>query len=287
MTFLKWVGGKRQLLPELMKLLPPIHGRYYEAFIGGGALFFHLASQKKFTSAVINDVNPELVNAYRVVKEAPLELMFGLDDITQQPDWNTEAYFRMMRVQDFEHPVQRAARFLYLNKTCFNGLWRVNKKEGKFNTPFGRYANPKLYDRSTLLACSEALQRAEIRCGSYEEALEDAKPGDVVYLDPPYVPVSLTANFTAYAGEFGPVQQAELAQKFRQLVAQGITCLESNSDTPLVRKLYSEYGMRVVKARRSVNSSGSGRGPINELVVLGYPNGQEVHEITNVFDFGC
>lgn len=269
---IKWVGGKTQLLPELLRIIPPTSGTYYEPFIGGAAVFLASHESKRFSRAVINDVNPELTNLYQVVRDQPDDLMSKLDVITSTADWNTQEYFTLMRSMSFQDPADRAARFIYLNKTCFNGLYRVNRS-GKFNVPFGRYKNPKLYDRATLMACSEALQGVEIRTGDFSDATRDAQPGDVVYLDPPYVPVSKTSSFTAYSGDFGPKEQASLAEWVKHLVLRGVTCVLSNSDTPLVHELYGDFELHTVGARRSVNSDGTKRGKINEIVVVGIPEG--------------
>lgn len=281
--FFKWVGGKTQLLGDLTRLVPPTIGTYYEPFIGGGAAFFHFQSLKRFQRGVLNDVNPTLINCYTVVRDRLPDLIEGLEQVRANPQWNSPEYFYAKRAEEPTDSIERAVRFLYLLKTCFNGLYRVNRK-GQFNTPFGKYANPKLYTESDLQACSEALQGVELRLGSYRDAVVDAQPGDVVYFDPPYVPVSATSNFTAYAGEFGPEQQRDLAQLFLELVERGVTCVESNSDAPLVRELYQAFQLNVVGARRNLNSDGAKRGQINELVVVGLPGSTELTEMLTVFD---
>ena len=281
--FFKWVGGKTQLLPELTRLVPATKGTYYEPFIGGAAAFFHFQELKRFERAVLNDVNPEVINCYTMVRDQLPWLIERLDLVLAQP-WNTSEYFYAMRASKPSQPIDRAVRFLYLLRTCFNGIYRVNRK-GEFNTPFGKYANPKLYNAVDLQACSAALQGVELRVGNFRDAVSDAQPGDVAYFDPPYVPVSKTANFTAYAGEFGPEQQQDLANLFRELVEQGVTCVESNSDAPLVRQLYADFQLNVVGARRNVNSDATKRGPINEIVVVGQGFLPEAREIPTVFDF--
>jgi DNA adenine methylase len=269
--FLKWVGGKRQLLLTLSKLITHKSLTFYEPFLGGGAVFFHFADRRRFQKAVLNDANPELVNCYEVVRDRLPDLIKRLDAYKRDPDWNTKPYFESVRSLIPTDQVKRAARFIYLNRTSFNGLYRVNQA-GKFNAPFGKYDNPSLYDYGTLLHCSEALQQfATLRVGDYATAVQDAQAGDIVYFDPPYVPVSFTASFTSYAGEFGPKQQGELALLFRELVSRGVLTILSNSDTSLVRELYDGFDLHVVRARRNVNSKGDKRGPVNELAVVGKP----------------
>lgn len=284
---LKWAGGKTQLLPQLTRLIPCTQGTYYEPFIGGGAAFFSFAGKRRFSRAVINDFNPELTNLYRVLRDHLDELINGLEQLLLIPDWNTKEHFLDVRASEPPDVIGKAVRMVYLNKTAFNGLHRVNKA-GKFNVPFGRYENPRLYDLANLRDCSRELQGVEIRAGDFEEALLDARAGDVVYLDPPYVPISSTANFTTYAGKFGPDEQARLADLCRQLVCRGVYCVQSNSDSPVTRKLYEGFQIRTVQARRSVNADATKRGKINELVILGEPEGWlfQVPDIMELFAVG-
>ena len=239
-------------------------------------MFFHFADRRRFREAVLNDRNPELINCFEVVRDRLPELLQGLDTIRSQPGWNTKPFFEAVRTSTPSNPVSRAVRTIYLNKTCFNGLYRVNQT-GDFNAPFGRYDNPQLYNRANITACSEALQRfATLRTGDFTDAVKDAQAGDLVYFDPPYVPVSETANFTSYAGQFGPTEQEALASLFRELFDQGVIVIQSNSDTPRVRELYAGFDFHVVGARRSVNSKADGRGEVNELVVVGQPENLKV-----------
>jgi len=269
--FLKWVGGKSQLLRVLSRLITHKSLTYYEPFIGGGATFFYFADRRRFRQAVLNDFNPELINCYQVVRDQLPELLRRLDQYKLDEDWNTEAQFKRVRAAEHEGPVEKAARTLYLNRTCFNGLYRVNRS-GKFNAPYGKYDNPSLYDRHNIEACQETLQRfATLRVGGFAEAVHDAQAGDLVYFDPPYVPVSETASFTAYAGQFGPEEQRELAELFRKLVDRGVMCVQSNSDAPLVHELYEGFDLHTVGAKRNVNSKGDKRGKVNELVIVGQP----------------
>lgn len=269
--FIKWVGGKSQLLGSLSKLITHKSVTYYEPFLGGGAVFFHFADQQRFQRAVLNDTNPELVNCYQVVRDRLPELLGRLDLIKTDVAWNTQTYFNRVRSAEYQDPLDRAVRFIYLNRTAFNGLYRVNRS-GKFNAPFGKYDNPMLYDAQNILECSKHLKRyATLRTGDFSEAVKDAKAGDLVYFDPPYVPVSKTANFTSYAGQFGPDEQEKLAELFEDLVDRGVFCIQSNSDAPAVRRLYGGFDLNVVGAKRSINSKGDGRGEVNELVIVGKP----------------
>lgn len=269
--FLKWVGGKSQLLRVLSQLISHKSLTYYEPFLGGGATFFYFADRRRFRHAVLNDFNPELINAYTVVRDCLPELLARLDQYKLDSDWNTEVQFKRVRAVEHTSPVEMAARTLYLNRTCFNGLYRVNRS-GKFNSPFGKYDNPMLYDLENIRACSETLQLfATLRVGEYAAAVHDAQAGDIVYFDPPYVPVSETANFTSYSSQFGSDEQRALAALFRELVARGVLCVLSNSDVQLVHELYEGFDFHIVGAKRNVNSKGDRRGQVNELVVVGKP----------------
>ena len=231
--------------------------------MGGGAVFFHLQPRQ----AVLIDNNEELINFYWVVRDHLEEL---LQDLRRHE--NTAAYYYRIRALDPAAlgPVQRASRFLYLNKTGYNGLWRVNSR-GQHNVPFGRYKNPKIVDEPNLRRVSRALAGAEILLGDFTLALRYARPGAFVYLDPPYHPVSETARFTAYTKEgFDEEDQRELAEVFRELDRRGCLVMLSNSDTPFVRELYAGYDIRVVQARRAINCRADGRGPVGELVVRNY-----------------
>ena len=260
----KWAGGKGQLIPQFEPLFPKeSYELYLEPFVGGGAVFFHLTPQR----AVLIDSNDELINFYRVVRDHPEEL---LEDLRKHK--NDREYYYSVRAQDPQQllPVERASRFLYLNKTGYNGLWRVNSK-GKYNVPFGRYKNPRIADRENLLLVSRALKNAEILCGDFGRVLDYAIPGAFVYLDPPYHPLSETANFTSYTPDaFGEEDQRRLAEVFRKLDLTGCLVMLSNSDTPFIRELYRGYDLRVVYAKRAINSRADGWGPVTELVIRNY-----------------
>ena len=246
-----------------MPLLPKSWGRYFEPFVGGGALFFALRPR----NAVLTDSNAELVNVYRVVRDK-LEAL--IEELSKHP-YDKDHYYEV-RAQDPRTltDVEAAARMIYLNKTAFNGLYRVNKS-GRFNVPFGRYSNPKICDRPRLRAASEALRGVVVAQRDFSEVVHFTRPGDFVYFDPPYVPRSATSNFTNYAsGGFGLEQQRRLAQIFRELDRAGVKVMLSNSDTDLVRSLYHDFRIDTVLARRAVNSKASARGPITEVVVRNY-----------------
>jgi DNA adenine methylase len=261
---IKWAGGKGQLIPQFEPLFPKErYDLYLEPFVGGGAVFLHLLPFR----AVLIDSSYELINFYLVVRDNLEELLQELGK-----HQNTPEYYYRIRALDPEllTRVKRASRFLYLNKTGYNGLWRVNS-QGKHNVPFGRYKRPRIADVSNLRLVSEALKRAEIFSDDFHRVLDCALPGSFVYLDPPYHPLSETANFTGYtSGAFGPGDQQRLAAVFRELDQNGCLVMLSNSDTPFVRRLYAGYDIQVVHARRAINSRAGGRGPITELVIRNY-----------------
>lgn len=261
--FVKWAGGKRQLLSQLAPLFPPRWNVYFEPFVGGGAVFFHLHPER----AVLSDVSEELINAYTVIRDCVEELIERL-----RSHRNEESYFYSIRDLDPAalSPVERAARLIYLNHTCYNGLYRVNSR-GQFNVPFGRYRNPKICDADGLRLASEALRSADIRVADFEEALADAGAGDFIYMDPPFDPLSRTSSFTGYSeGGFSRHEQERLARMYRDLDRRGCLLMLSNSDTPFVRQLYEGYRTVVMQARRAINSQAYGRGAVAELAILNY-----------------
>ncbi len=270
--FIKWAGGKTQLLEPISTLLPARIQTYYEPFIGGGAVFWALATAKRFARAVINDWNQEIVDTYLVVRDFTDDLVPLLARLKQEYIEAPEATFMRERAKDPTTlaPLHRAARFLFLNRTGFNGMYRVNKK-GQFNVPWGKYENPKILDEPLLRACSQALDRfVVIRQGDFAAAVADAQQGDVVYLDPPYVPVNATSNFTGYtSGGFGLNDQHRVALCFAELAERGVAVVASNSDTEVVREIYKGWEMRQIPARRNINSKGDRRGPVMELLIVG------------------
>ena len=264
---IKWVGGKTKLLPELLARMPPHHERYYEPFAGGAALFFRVAPRR----AVLSDSNTDLIGLYTTVVNDVEAVIRKLERHRAEHD---QRHYYEMRARWNEQgasmtAVERAAAFIYLNKTCFNGLWRVNRA-GDFNVPIGRYTDPPICVPETLRAAQAALARARLRSGDYRQAVEDAARGDFIYFDPPYDPVTPTASFTSYtAGAFGPDDQRALAETARELVARGCRVMLSNSDTPFVRSLYRGFRIDRVKCARAINSNAARRGEVDEVIVVG------------------
>lgn len=259
----KWAGGKGQLLAQLEPLFPEGFQNYHEPFVGGGAVFFYLLPKK----ASLIDNNKELINFYLVVRDN-LEAL--LQDLPRHI--NEKSYYYKVRALNPEEmdPVKRASRFLFLNKTSFNGLWRVNRK-GEFNVPFGYYKKPRIIDEPNLRLVSSTLQDTEITLGDFALVLEKAQRGDFIYFDPPYHPLSETSSFTSYtAKDFGEEDQKRLADVFRTLDQRGCLVMLSNSDTPFIRELYDSYNISIVKARRAINCRSNKRGPVNELVVRNF-----------------
>lgn len=264
--FVKWAGGKRQILAQIRRRLPKHISTYYEPFVGGGAVLFALANRDVFERAVVGDVNRELVDTYQLLAAGRVTELTELL-ITYQ---NTREFFdRMKALNPTEMPniVERVARFIYLNKTGFNGLYRVNSRGG-FNVPFGKYSNPNFCDGPRLREASRALKNVIIQCLDFETLSADAKPGDVIYFDPPYLPKSDTANFTAYTDKgFGIQEHTRLARVFREKAEAGVGVLLSNSDTKVARELYRGFRISRVQAVRSINSDGEKRGPVSELLI--------------------
>jgi DNA adenine methylase len=265
--FIKWVGGKRQLLKELTLRMPDKYNRYYEPFIGGGALYFHVCPKKAF----INDINPDLVNAYQVIKN---DLEALIVDLGRHR--NTEEYYYKMRDADLKksyldwEDVRKASRLIYLNKTCFNGLHRTNAS-GHFNVAYGSYDNPKILDKDNLIACSSALKGATIRCGPFSYIIDTVKPKDFVYLDPPYAPITKSSSFTRYyKGGFNQKMQVELKEFCDALDKKNVLFMMSNSNADIIRELYADYNLQLVDANRKINCNGSKRGKIKEVIVTNY-----------------
>jgi DNA adenine methylase len=259
--FLKWAGGKTSLLAELLKHVPSAVRRYHEPFVGGGALFFAVAPRR----AVLSDANGELIHCWRQVRD---DVHAVLDALSVHVYDRTR--FDAVRALDPVRlpPAERAARFIYLNKTCFNGLWRVNRA-GRFNVPFGRYKNPTFHDPGLLLRASRALRGVQIHRGPFETALQRAAPGEFVYLDPPYDPVSESASFTSYTRNgFTWADQERLAAECAALDRRGVRFLLSNSATARVRALYRGFEQRAVRAPRHISCKGERRGHVDELLVF-------------------
>lgn len=273
--FLKWAGGKRQLIHELKKNKPPdFHPStttYYEPFVGAGAFLFALQPKK----AVINDTNSELINCYEVIRDSVDEL---IEELAKHQQSHGEEYYYNIRdwdrSPDFAQKtkIERASRIIFLNKTCYNGLFRVNS-QGQFNVPFGRYKNPNILDIAVLKAVSLYFKNAKIKISNqdFKEVVDSAKEGDFIYFDPPYDPVSDTSSFTGYdINRFNKSEQERLKLTFDELSKRGCRVLLSNSDTPFIRRLYSSYCIDIVSASRAINSNSLKRGKINEVLVKNY-----------------
>ncbi len=273
--FVKWVGGKRQLLKQFrrMGLYPPEMfdiktGRYFEPFVGGGAVFFDLLVEKSFLS----DLNSDLVKTYNVIKNDVEKLICSLKEYKYEKDF----FLKVRSIQSKSLPdIHIASRFIYLNRTCFNGMYRVNSK-GEFNVPFGKYSNPLICDEVNLRRVSKALQNVEIKCQDYKKIIMKARKGDFVYFDPPYYPINPTSSFTSYTKEaFLDKEQIELRDTYLKLHKKGCFVMLSNSNTPFINKIYSEiveYGIKIneVLAGRSINSKAVRRGKITEVLVTNY-----------------
>lgn len=264
---LKWAGGKGRLLPELLGRAPDHFSTYHEPFIGGGAMFFALAGQGRIEQAYLSDANASLIDVYVALRDGVEELIAALRGHV----YEREHYYRVRALWpgDLSLP-ERAARIIYLNKTCYNGLYRENKR-GEFNVPFGRYKNPTICDEPNLRAASRVLQGVDIARRPFSTIVDYAQEGDFVYFDPPYHPLSATANFTAYdrAG-FGPDDQRQLRDVFAALAGRGVRAMLSNSDTPFIRELYAGFAIDQVHVARAVNSKANGRGKVAEVIVRNY-----------------
>lgn len=259
---LKWAGGKSQLLSDLTQRAPKKFNKYIEPFFGGGALFFHTLPDY----AVIADSNPELINLYQCLAKDPQQI---IDELSKYK--NTEDFFYKIRAYEYckLDEYQAAARTIYLNRTCFNGLYRVNKK-GQFNVPFGRYSNPKICDVETIFAASKALQKATIVLGDYKTVLKaHAQPGDFIFLDPPYLPISEYADFKRYTKEqFYEEDHRELAQEIQRLQDLGCFILLTNSNHPLVHELYGQHKIEVIKTKRYINCNAENRTGEDVIVTI-------------------
>ncbi|MBC7883202.1 MAG: DNA adenine methylase [Anaerolineae bacterium] len=274
--FLKWAGGKGQILPQLKMYLPQISNTYFEPFIGAGALFLNLQNKK----CVIGDTNEELLNCYQVLRDNVEELIQALEIHKQK---NTEEYFYQIRLMDrdngfkFMSDVERAARIIFLNKTCFNGLFRVNA-QGQFNVPYGRYTNPNICDSVVLRAVASYLVGNDIQIihGDFETTLSQATKNDFIYFDPPYDPVSSTASFTGYdVNGFGKNEQLRLKQYFDELHRRECKVMLSNAATDFIRNLYQDYNQVIISANRAINSKADRRGAVDEILVTNYPYPQK------------
>lgn len=268
---IKWVGGKRQLLNEIIKRVPQEYNCYYEPFIGGAAVLLFLEPE----NAVINDYNKELTNLYKVIKRSPKKLIELLEIHKTN---NSSDYFYKLRNLDRTDEykklsaTERAARLIYLNKVCFNGLYRVNSK-GEFNSPYGKYVNPSIYSTEDIMSFHDYLKKNNITIltGDFEEAVKDAKEDDFIYFDPPYAPLSATSSFTSYSDVgFSAQDQCRLKNTCDELNKKGVKFLLSNSNCEFITDLYKDYIIEFVDAKRSINSDAEGRGKIKEVLVRNY-----------------
>ena len=270
---IKWAGGKRQLLVELDRRLPAGWNTYFEPFVGGGALLVHLGNKGLIKSAVIADINRELINLYHVVRKHPLDLITAVQHdrfMNDSASFNTckREFNRIMGLPG--HEIERAAMLIYLNRYGFNGLWRVNNK-GEFNVPFGRHADRALISETSLMKFSALLARVRILNEDFGSATKSAKRGDFVYFDPPYMPLSKTAHFTDYNSRgFGFTDQERLASLFRKLSKKGVQLMLSNSKVPEIEDLYSGFTIDTVDAKRFINCNGQRRNGAQEIIVTNY-----------------
>lgn len=265
--FLKWAGGKKALIEQYTPYFPEEYDRYFEPFVGGGAVFFNLRPW----DAVLSDVNPRLIDCYTAIRDEPAALMELLE--RHRSSHCKEYYYacreRMNKPRGLSG-LQRAALMIYLNKTCFNGLYRENRK-GEFNVPIGSYKNPSVYTVENLISVSLQLQGVELKTAGFKHVLDSAEPGDLVYFDPPYVPISDTASFTSYAkGGFDVELQQELAKTFAELAHRGCYVMLSNSDCPLVRELYRGWRIVEIDAPRRISARKGGRANVTEVLVMGW-----------------
>jgi DNA adenine methylase len=272
--FVKWAGGKRQLIPIITSHIPNKFERYFEPFLGGGAVFFHLISQDKKSKWFISDLNSDLVLSYITIRDNIKELISSLEFHAKNYAKNSSVYYYKIRENNPKNQVDKVSRLIFLNKTCFNGLYRVNSK-GKFNVPLGKYINPNIVNKENLLAVSKTLQSKDIiiKCQDFEDALKSAGSDDFVYLDPPYQPVSTTASFTSYTdNNFDFTDQKRLFVKFKSLDKRGVKVLLSNSKSTEILELFREFkdGIVEINANRFINSVSQKRTGHTELLIKNY-----------------
>ena len=272
--FVKWAGGKRQLLAELEKSFPKQFGTYFEPFLGGGALLFDLLAKKPNLKCSVSDLNSDLVLAYVTIRDKLGRLIESLENHSKNYHKDSTGYYYEVRKQEPKSQIEKVSRLLFLNKTCFNGLYRVNSK-GKFNVPLGRYTNPNIVNRENLTSVSKFLQsdKIKISCRDFESILNDAKKGDFVYFDPPYQPVSDTANFTSYTHrDFTEDDLQRLADLANQLNSKGSHVLLSNSNTKIVKKIFSskKWKVKEIAVNRAINSNSQKRTGHKEVLIKNY-----------------
>jgi DNA adenine methylase len=272
--FVKWAGGKRQLIPILNQNLPESFGTYYEPFLGGGALLFYILTDKNGQKCSISDLNSDLVLAYTTIRDRTDALITSLKNHEKNYQKDSESYYYSIRESNPRSEIEKTSRLIFLNKTCFNGLYRVNSK-GKFNVPLGKYSNPNIVNEENIRAVSHILQssRTSIKCRDFEAVLRDAKKGDLIYFDPPYQPVSTTSNFTSYTTkDFTYDDLTRLAELCLKLDSRGCNVLLSNSDSQEVTDIFTKNPWKITKiaANRSINSNSKKRTGHFELLIKNY-----------------
>ena len=272
--FVKWAGGKRQLIPEIEKHLPEKFSSYYEPFLGGGALLFHLLSENKNLKGYVSDLNSDLILAYVTIRDNLNGLLKSLQKHSDNYFSDSKSYYYSIRETNPNSQIEKVSRLLFLNRTCFNGLYRVNSK-GKFNVPLGRYSNPNIVQEENLHSVNQFLNHNKIiiKCQDFSSTVEKVKKGDFVYFDPPYQPVSKTANFTSYTnGNFGLNDLKRLAKVSNQLTKKGVNVLLSNSSSKQVRELFSSKDWEIfeIQANRAINSDSNKRTGHAELLIKNY-----------------
>ncbi|MDD3002491.1 MAG: DNA adenine methylase [Candidatus Shapirobacteria bacterium] len=275
--FIKWVGGKGKLVPELVKMFPKKFNNYFEPFIGGGALFYEVKQKYEIGFSSINDINKKLIIAYKQIQQSPNKLIKLLKNIEIEyknlsPE-EQEKYFYMIRKKYNEEnldSITTTSYLIFLNKTCFNGMYRENSK-GQYNIPFGDQKNPTICDEKNILNVSECLKNTEIMNSSFEESIKKCQKGDFIYFDPPYYPINVTSSFTSYhKNSFGPDEQKRLRDVFINLTKKGCFVMLSNSNADFIRELYKDFNINEIYASRSINSNGNKRGKIKEVVITNY-----------------
>lgn len=270
---LKWAGGKRQLNEELYRRIPEHFEKYFEPFLGGASFLVNLYNHGRINNAIVSDLNPELINFYKVIKDCPDTFINGMNKVQLNNDagtyYSNRAQFNEI-LGNIEFSLQRSILFLYLNKHCYNGLWRVNSS-GKFNVPYGRYKTVNMLDKENLYGFSSMLQNIEIENLDFEICVKGAHKNDFVYFDPPYQPLNKTSSFTGYTYQgFNFNEQLRLFKVFRSLTASGVKVMLSNSYSEEIKELYNDFNIEVVDAKRYINSVGTSRTGAKELIITNY-----------------
>lgn len=272
--FVKWAGGKRQLIPVLSQHIPKKFGSFFEPFLGGGAMLFHLLSQNPKQRFIVSDLNSDLVLSYITIRDRADELIYSLKNHAKKYSKNSDTYYYSVRASEPKGQIEKTSRLIFLNRTCFNGLYRVNSK-GKFNVPLGRYSNPNIVNEENILAVSDILQskKVSIKCQDFAAVLDNAKKDDFVYFDPPYQPISQTANFTSYTTrDFTTKDLKRLSKVCQDLDSRGCKIMLSNSNCKEVIQSFSKDSWKVlkIKANRAINSNSKKRTGHTELLIKNY-----------------